>query len=171
MKKITKATYHAANVLLPLSETARILKAMKYSGMKLAEQARCLKQTKDEYESTTELWSFEDAVRASGLTREALISRYLRGKRIWLLLFISAALLALILPVAIPISGIPFSGMLFGRAMSMSFMLAGFSCLMFVRALKNQYHLWQLQTRQLGTFAEWKAAGNWLRDIFSWQQR
>lgn len=169
MKKITKATYHAANVLLPLSETARILRAMKYSGVKLAEQARRLKQAKDE--STTERLSFDDAVRASGQPREALISRYLRGKRIWLLLFISAALLALILPVAMLISGMPFSGMLFGRTLSMSFMLAGFSGLMFVRALKNQYHLWQLQTRQLGTFTEWKAAGKWLRDIFSWQQR
>lgn len=169
MKKLTKATYHAANVLLPLSETARILRAIKYSGRKLADQARRLKQVKDE--SATELLSFDDAVRASCQTREALLSRYLRGKRIWLLLFGGAALLALILPVAMLISGMPFSGMLFGRTLSMSFMLAGFSGLMFVRALKNQYHLWQLQTRQLGTFAEWKAAGNWLRDIFSWQQR
>ncbi|WP_149543252.1 conjugal transfer protein TraX [Serratia marcescens] len=169
MKKFTKATYHIANVLLPLSETARILRAMKYSGGKLAEQARRLKQVKDE--STTELLSFDDAIRASGQTREVLLSRYLRSKRIWLLLFGGAALLALFLPVAMLISGIPFSGMLFGRTLSMSFMLAGFSGLMFVRALKNQYHLWQLQTRQLGTFAEWKSAGNWLRDIFSWQQR
>lgn len=169
MKKFTRATYHAANALLPLSETARILRAMKYSGGKLADQARRLKQVKDE--SATDLLSFDEAVRASGQTRDALISRYLRGKRIWFLLFISAALLALCLPVAMLISGVPFSGMLLGRTLSMSFMLAGFSGLMFVRVLKNQYHLWQLQTRQLGTFTQWKAAGSWLRDIFSWQQR
>jgi hypothetical protein len=77
MKKFTRVTYHAANVLLPLSETARILRAMKYSGAKLAEQARRLKQVKDE--SATELLSFDDAVRASGQTREVLLSRYLRG--------------------------------------------------------------------------------------------
>ncbi|MDN0112704.1 conjugal transfer protein TraX [Yersinia mollaretii] len=169
MKKFTKATYHAANVLLPLSETARILRAMKYSGVKLGEQARRLKQAKDE--STTELLSFDDAVRASGQTREVLISSHLRGKRIWLLLFVGAAMLALILPVAMILSGTLFSGILFSRTLSMSFMLAGFGGLMFIRALKNQYHLWQLQTRQLGTFAEWKATRNWLRDIFSWQLR
>lgn len=167
MKKFTKATYHAANVLLPLYETARILRAMKYSGGKLAYQARRLKQAKDK--STTELLSFDDAVSASGQNREALISRYLRGKCIWLLLFGGAALLALILPVAMFLSGAAFSGILISRTLSLSFMLAAFSGLMFVRALKNQYRLWQLQTCQLGTFAEWKAAGSWLRDIFSWQ--
>lgn len=53
----------------------------------------------------------------------------------------------------------------------MAFMLVGFAGLMFARALNSQYHLWQLQARYLGTFAEWKAAGHWLRDIFSWQLR
>ncbi|WP_337263688.1 MULTISPECIES: conjugal transfer protein TraX [unclassified Serratia (in: enterobacteria)] len=169
MKKLTKATYHTANVLLPLSETARILRAMKYSATTLADQARRLKQTTPEV--SDEIRSFDDAVRDSGQSLEALTSRYLWAKRVLLLLFGMATLLALILPAAMFFSDVPFSGALFGRALSMSFMLAGFGGLMFVRALKNQYHLWQLQTRQLGTFADWRATAPWLRDIVSWQLR
>lgn len=169
MKKLAKTTYHAANVLLPLSETARMLRAMKYSGAKLVQQARRLKQAKRE--SAMEILSFDEAVRESGQSREALISRYLTTKRIWLLLSGTATLPAVMLPFAMLLPGVPFSGVLSGRILSMSFMLAGFGGLMFSRALKNQYHLWQLQTCQLGTFAQWKATGNCLRDIFSWQLR
>lgn len=169
MKKATKLTWYAANVVLPLSETARILQAIQHSAGRLAERARRLKQAKDK--SLAEQLSFDEAVRASGKSREALIQRYLFAKRIGLLLFTVAAFVTVLLPLALFLAGPPFSEVLFGRVLSLSFMLAGFSGWMFANTLKNQYHLWQLQTRQLGTFAQWKATGHWLQDIFSWRIR
>jgi FlaA1/EpsC-like NDP-sugar epimerase len=169
MKKIYKVTWYAANVLLPLSETARILRTMKYSGSKLAEQARRLKQEKQT--ASNEILSFDEALRISGMSHETLIRRYLSTKRIWLMLFGVAVIFIVLLPFATLMVEGPVSGTLIVRVMSMAFMLVGFAGLMFARSLNSQYHLWQLQARYLGTFAEWKAAGHWLRDIFSWQLR
>lgn len=167
MKKLTKTAYYTTNVLLPLFETKLILRTIKYSGSKLAEHARRLKQAKAM--SSDEILSFNDAVRESGQSLEALIRRYCTAKRIWLILLGLIGLLALLLPISLILAGVPISGILLSRVISLSFMLVGFGSLMFVRALICQFRLWQLQTRQLGTFAEWRATQTWLRDIFSWR--
>lgn len=167
MKKATKYTYYAANLLVPLGETLRIGRAMKHAGMQLAEQARRLKLVSDK--SSDEEVSFEEAVAQSGYTREVLIKRFLRAKRVWLLIFSLATLLTTALPLSLFLPDIPLAGIV--RILSMMFMLAGFSGLMFVRALKNQFHLWQLQTGRLGTFAQWKNDRRWLRDTLGWTLR
>lgn len=169
MKKIAKKTYFAANLVLPLSESAQIIRAMKYSGSKLAEQAHRLKQEKKA--EPDDVLSFDEAVSASGMSRETLIRRHLSTKRIWLLLFAVAVIFIVLIPLAMLLIEGPVSGGLILRVISMTFMLAGFAGLMFARALKNQFHLWQLQTRHLGTFAEWKTTGHWLRDVFSLKLR
>lgn len=169
MRKINKITWHAANVLLPLSESARIVRAMKYSGSKLAESARRLKQEKQI--ASNEILSFDEAIRVSGMSHETLIRRYLSTKRVWLLLLGVALFFIMLLPLAILLITGPVSDGLILRVISMDVMLGGFAGLAFARALKSQYHLWQLQARHLGTFAEWKATSRWLWDIFSWQLR
>jgi hypothetical protein len=169
MNKAKKVAWSAANIILPLSESARIMRAMKYSATLLTVRVRKLRI--DRHASTDEILSFDEAVRESGMSREALISRFLFAKRLWLLLSVTAVTLALMLPAAILLSELPSSAGLLARTLSLSFMLAGFSGLAFARALNNQFHLWHLQTRQLGSFAEWKASGNWLRDILSWKLR
>lgn len=95
--------------------------------------------------------------------------RFLRAKRVWLLIFTLVTLLATALPLSLFLPDIPLPGVV--RILSMMFMLAGFSGLMFVRALKNQFHLWQLQTGSLGTFAQWKTDRRWLRDTLGWTLR
>lgn len=167
MKKATKYTYYAANLVLPLGETLRIGRAMKYAGMKLAEQASRLKPVSEA--ASDEEVSFDEAVAQSGYTRDVLITRFLRAKRVWLLIFALVALLTIALPLSLFLPDIPLPGIV--RILSMTFMLAGFSGLMFVRALKNQLHLWQLQTGSLGTFAQWKNDRSWLRDTLSWTLR
>ncbi|WP_447874323.1 secretion/conjugation apparatus DotM-related subunit [Serratia fonticola] len=108
MKKIYKVTWYAANVLLPLSETARILRTMKYSGSKLAEQARRLKQEKQT--ASNEILSFDEAIRISGMSHETLIRRYLSTKRIWLMLFGVAVIFIVLLPFATLMVEGPVSG-------------------------------------------------------------
>jgi hypothetical protein len=166
MKKITRITWHGINVFLPLSETSRMVRAARYIATRNATQLRRLLPTRNKEVSSP--LSFIEAVRASGLTREQLIQRYWREKRVWLLICILTALLALVLPVGWWMSDVPPSGLLVLRIASLLFMLAGFAGLLFVRALHNQYRLWQLQTNQLGTFAEWKAKERWLRATLSW---
>lgn len=163
MKKIT---WHITNILFPLSESARIIRAMKYSGSKLAEQARRLKKEKKAVSG--EICTFDEVVSVSGMSHDMLIRRYLSIKRAWLLLFSITFLFIMLLPLAVLLTEGPVSDGLILRLISMVFMLSGFAGLMFARMLKSQYHLWQLQTRRLGTFAEWKATGHPLRDIFSW---
>lgn len=169
MKKINKITWHTVNVLLPLSESARIVRAMKYSGNKLVEQTRRLKQEKPA--TSDEILSFDEAVRVSGMSYETLIRRYISNKRIWLLLFGVAALFIVLFPLTMLLIEGPVSDGLILRVISTTFMLSGFAGLMFARALTSQYRLWQLQVRHLGTFAEWQATDHWLRDIFSWHLR
>ncbi len=169
MSKAKKIAWSAANIILPLSGGARIIRAMKYSATHLTVRVRKLRM--DRHASTDEILSFDEAVKESGLSREALIPRFLFAKRLWLLLSVTAIVLALMLPAAMLLSELPSSAGLLARTLSLSFMLIGFSGLAFIRALNNQFHLWHLQTRQLGSFAEWKTTGNWLRDIFSWKLR
>lgn len=169
MGKVTKGkvAWHAANIFLPLSESARILRAIKYSGSKLNERVSLL--LGDKKENSDDIISFEEAVSASGYSREVLISRYLTNKRIWL----SLVLIAIVISISIPIigfsSGVFISMVAICRALSMSFMLLGFGCWSFAKALVCQYRIWQLQTYELGSLADWKSTNHWFQDILSWK--
>lgn len=166
MKKWTKIAYHSANVLLPLSETARMVRAGRHVAGRHAEQIRRLfpKRTAADVGELT----FDEAVAASGLSRERLINRYLLNKRVWLGLFALAVLPVLMLPAALLLADIPAPGLLAVRTASLVFMLACFAGLLFARAMKSQLHLWQLQSGRLGSFADWRAERRWLRDVFRW---
>lgn len=166
MKKWTKIAYHSANVLLPLSETARMVRAGRHVAGRHAEQIRRLfpkRAAADARELT-----FDEAVAASGLSRERLINRYLLNKRVWLVLFALAVLPVLMLPAALLLADIPAPGLLAVRTASLVFMLACFAGLLFARAMKSQLHLWQLQSGRLGSFADWRTERRWLRDVFRW---
>lgn len=168
MKKWTKAAYHTANILLPLSESARMVRAGRHVASRLTEQTRQLMPVKDDLTDAPEL-TFDEAVTASGLSREVLMRRYLLGKRIWLAMFIVTVAIMLIMPLAFIASDIPATGMLLIRMASLEFMLAAFASLVFACALKNQYRFWQLQSSHLGTFAEWRSSRSWVIEILSWR--
>ncbi|MGL4769466.1 MAG: conjugal transfer protein TraX [Plesiomonas shigelloides] len=169
MGKVTKGkvAWHAANIFLPLSESARVLRAIKYSGSKLKERVSSFKRNRRK--NSDDIISFDEAVSASGYSREVLISRYLTNKRIWLSLVVIATVISISIPIIGFSSGVFVSTVAICRALSMFFMLLGFGCLSFVKALVCQYRIWQLQTYELGSFADWKSTNHWFQDILSWK--
>lgn len=169
MGKVTKGkvAWHAANICLPLSESARVLRAIKYSGSKLKERVISFKRNRRK--NSDDIISFDEAVSASGYSREVLISRYLTNKRIWLSLVVIATVISISIPIVGFSSGVFVSTVAICRALSMFFMLLGFGCLSFVKALVCQYRIWQLQTYELGSLADWKSTNHWFQDILSWK--
>ncbi|EME5107781.1 conjugal transfer protein TraX [Salmonella enterica] len=167
MKKVTKKAFFAANLVLPLWETGRIVNAARYAAKTHADRFRKLVPEKSSSEE--EELTFSEAVKASGHSRESLIRRYLLAKRIWLTMFVIAAGLVLLLPIATFSSGVPMSGVLMFRLLSMMFMLCAFAGMLFVNAMKNQFRLWQLACMELGAFAQWRASTAWVKEVFNWR--
>ncbi|UJT80903.1 conjugal transfer protein TraX (plasmid) [Edwardsiella piscicida] len=171
MKKIRKKVWLAANLILPLWEAGRMAHAARYAAEKNAERFRRLWPESAKRE--TEMLSFDEAVAASGHSRESLMRRYLLAKRIWLSMFASAVSIVILLPVGTLtlLTAPPSSGVLLVRMLSLMFMISTFAGMLFVCAMKNQFHLWQLLNRELGSFSQWRATGTWLKEIFSWRAR
>lgn len=167
MKKIRKKAWFAANLVLPLWEAGRMVHAARYAAEKNVERFRRLwpEATRKE----TKILSFDEAVAASGYSRESLMQRYLVAKRIWLAMFVAAVCIFILLPVGTLLTASPGSGMLLMRMLSLMFMIAAFAGMLFVCAMKNQFHLWQLLTRELGSFSQWRETGTWLKELFSWR--
>lgn len=169
MKKLTKtkAAYFAANLLLPLSDLSRIMKTARYALARNAERLRRIKPVAAT--DGPEVLSFGAAVAASGSSRDALMRRYLLIKRVWLSTFSVVSAATLLLLAATLQAGVPVTGIFLMRVLSLMFMLTGLSGLLFALTLKNQFRLWQLARQELGTFAEWRATGTWLQDVFCWR--
>lgn len=163
---LKKSAWMGGNVLLPLYETRTVLRAITYAGSQKIHQIRQLRRTRKE-EADVE-YSFDDAVAATGCSREALMQRYRFGKRLWLTLCLLCLLITLALFTSVAIHATSLTGSGWWRTLSLLFALSGFSALLFTGALKNQYRLWQLQTRKLGTFQAWQVETAWLRSIFRW---
>ncbi|MNB70159.1 hypothetical protein D3C76_790950 [compost metagenome] len=167
MKKPGKKVWHAANLVLPLWEAGRMVHAARYAAEKNAERLRRL--WPEAARGKTETLSFEEAVAASGHSRESLMRRYLLAKRIWLAMFVAAVSLVILLPVGTLLAAPPGAGVLLIRMLSLMFMISAFAGMLFVCAMKNQFHLWQLVRQELGSFAQWRATGTWLKELFSWR--
>lgn len=167
MKKVGKKAWFAANLVLPLWEAGRMVNAARYAAEKNAERFRRL--WPEAARKEIEILSFDEAVAASGHNRESLMRRYLLAKRIWLAMFVVAVSIVILLPVGTLLAAPPGSGVLLVRMFSLMFMISAFAGMLFVCAMKNQFHLWQLLSQQLGSFTQWRATGTWLKELFSWR--
>jgi len=167
MKKIGKKAWFAANLVLPLWEAGRMVHAARYAAEQNAERFRRVWPNK--LKGNTDELSFDEAVVASGCSREMLIRRYLLSKRILLVMFLIASVFAILLPVGTLIAAGPGAGVLLIRSLFLTFTMIAFAGMVFAYAMKHQLRLWQLTTRELGSFAQWRATGRWVKDIFSWR--
>lgn len=161
-----KYSWRAASLLLPLPEVRWVLRTLNYAGKKKMAQVKDLRRRYREEKDLA--LTFDEAVSASGRTREELTARFRLGKRLWLLLFIPVAIFTLALLFAVLVNATTLDSLILWRAGSMLFALTGFCTLLFSGALKCQLRLWQLQTGHLGTFQEWRATGRWLTSILNW---
>lgn len=167
MKKSSKKVYYTANLFLPLSDIKRVAKTVRHVLLSSAERLRRIKPATASDDG--KVLSFREAVAASGCSRDALMRRYLLIKRVWLSTFSLVFAGTLLLLAATLLAGVPVAGVFLIRVLSLMFMLSGLCGLLFVLTLKNQFHLWQLARQRLGTFAEWRATGTWLKDVFCWR--
>lgn len=163
--KSRRIAWKAANLLLPLWEAGRMIHAARYAAQKNVERFQRIWPEKARQRRS--VLSFDEAVAASGHHREVLIQRYLLSKRLLLVMFLLASGLALLLPVStLATMG---AGIVLVRMLSMTFTISAFAGMLFVFAMKNQLRIWQLTTRELGSFAQWQTKRPWLKDIFSWR--
>ena len=167
MKKIGKKAWFTVNLVLPLWEAGRMVHAARYAAEKNAERFRRLKPESTKKE--TETLSFDEAVAASGQSRESLIRRYLLAKRIWLMMFFMTVGVLMLLPIVTLASELPVYGVFLFRLLSMMFMLAAFASMLFVNAMKNQFRIWQLLNKELGPFTQWRTSQAWIKDVFTWR--
>lgn len=157
--KALKTLYYGANMLVPLTEGRRVVRAMAYAITSQRDRLRSHRQARTA-ENEQEL-TFDAAVKQSGQTVPALLGQYRLRKQVWLALGILPVLAAAVLDGAAFSAGFQY-GELAWRLLTLNFMLAGFTGLTVVRAMQCQYRCWQLQTRQLGTFARWRRETRWL---------
>jgi len=166
-KKSKRIAWKAANLVLPLWEAGRMVNAARYAAEKNAERFQRIWPEKARQNKS--VLSFDEAVAASGHSREVLIQRYLLSKRILLVMFLLASGLALLLPVTTLATMGTGAGIVLVRMLSLTFTISAFAGMLFVFAMKNQLRIWQLTTRELGSFAQWRTKRPWLKDIFSWR--
>lgn len=166
-KKSKRIAWKTANLVLPLWETGRMIHAARYVAEKNAERFQRIWPEKARQNKS--VLSFDEAVAASGHSREVLIQRYLISKRILLVMFLLASGLALLLPVTTLATMGTGAGIVLVRMLSLTFTITAFAGMVFVFAMKNQLRIWQLTTRELGSFAQWRTKRPWLKDIFSWR--
>lgn len=164
--RLKQTVWYGGNLLLPLFETRMTIRAVRYLSVTKLAQIRELRRLRKE--ENQQYYSFDEALAASGRTREDLLARYCFGKRLWLMLFIPGTLLSLFLLAAMLANASDLKTIGWWRTGSMLLVLTSFSALMFCGALKSAYRLWQLRTEKLGTFQEWRATGRWLRDTLGW---
>lgn len=163
---LNKTAWYSGNILLPLFETRMVLRAFKYVSVKKLAQVRELRRLRKE--ENQQIYTFEEAVEASGRSRDELLARYCFGKRLWLMLFFPCVLISLLLMIVIVVHASELTEMGWWRTCTLLLTVMSFSALLFCGALKSAYRHWQLQTERLGTFQEWQATERWLHDIFSW---
>ncbi|MBP1039169.1 conjugal transfer protein TraX [Serratia fonticola] len=165
-KKPKRIAWKTANLVLPLWEAGRMIHAARYAAEKNAERFQRIWPEKAQQNKN--VLSFDEAVAASGHSREVLIQRYLLSKRILLVMFLLASGLALLLPVTTLATMGTGAGIVLVRMLSLTFTISAFAGMLFVFAMKNQLRIWQLTTSELGSFALWRTKRHWFKDIFSW---
>lgn len=161
-----KTLFRVGNLLLPLWEGRFMLRTASYAARKHQERLSRLRQTKDDAGNGAAM-TFDEAMAASPHTEPVLLRQFLLKKRLWLILLALPVTMALILNTAFFTAG-PLPPTLLWRLLSLNLMLAGFAGLTLAKAVQSQFYRWQLQTRQLAPFSDWRRSTAWLKTTLSW---
>lgn len=171
--RLKKTAWYTANIFIPLSETRLTMNTIIPSWKKQFQRIRVARKLMGRRQRNQTAYTWAEAVALTGMTPAQLEQRFLRRKRLYLVLSALPALLATGLLLALLISGI-YTPMAFMRIVIMVLILLGLASIPGLQVVICSWRLWQLREQRVsveeqGTFRDFTHSRPWIREsLLSW---
>ncbi|EFH6852324.1 conjugal transfer protein TraX [Escherichia coli] len=171
--RLKKTAWYTANIFIPLSETRLTMNTIIPSWKKQFQRIRVARKLMGRRQRNQTAYTWAEAVALTGMTPAQLEQRFLRRKRLYLVLSALPALLATGLLLALLVSGI-YTPMAFMRVVIMVLILLGLASIPGLQVVICSWRLWQLREQRVsveeqGTFRDFTHGRSWIREsLLSW---
>ena len=171
--RLKKTAWYTANIFIPLSETRLTMNTIIPSWKKQFQRIRVARKLMGRRQRNQTAYTWAEAVALTGMTPAQLEQRFLRRKRLYLVLSVLPALLATGLLLALLVSGI-YTPMAFMRVVIMVLILLGLASIPGLQVVICSWRLWQLREQRVsveeqGTFRDFTHGRPWIREsLLSW---
>lgn len=171
--RLKKKAWYTANIFIPLSETRLTMNTIIPSWKKQFQRIRVARKLMGRRQRNQTAYTWAEAVALTGMTPAQLEQRFLRRKRLYLVLSALPALLATGLLLALLVSGI-YTPMAFMRVVIMILILLGLASIPGLQVVICSWRLWQLREQRVsveeqGTFRDFTHGRPWIREsLLSW---
>lgn len=171
--RLKKTAWYTANIFIPLSETRLTMNTIIPSWKKQFQRIRVARKLMGRRQRNQTAYTWAEAVALTGMTPAQLEQRFLRRKRLYLVLSTLPALLATGLLLALLVSGI-YTPMAFMRVVIMVLILLGLASIPGLQVVICSWRLWQLREQRVsveeqGTFRDFTHGRPWIREsLLSW---
>ena len=171
--RLKKTSWYTANIFIPLSETRLTMNTIIPSWKKQFQRIRVARKLMGRRQRNQTAYTWAEAVALTGLTPAQREQRFLRRKRLYLVLSALPALLATGLLLALLVSGI-YTPMAFMRVVIMVLILLGLASIPGLQVVICSWRLWQLREQRVsveeqGTFRDFTHGRPWIREsLLSW---
>ncbi|EKJ5521381.1 conjugal transfer protein TraX [Escherichia coli] len=171
--RLKKTAWYTANIFIPLSETRLTMNTIIPSWKKQFQRIRVARKLMGRRQRNQTAYTWAEAVALTGMTPAQLEQRFLRQKRLYLVLSALPALLATGLLLALLVSGI-YTPMAFMRVVIMVLILLGLASIPGLQVVICSWRLWQLREQRVsveeqGTFRDFTHGRPWIREsLLSW---
>lgn len=171
--RLKKTAWYTANIFIPLSETRLTMNTIIPSWKKQFQRIRVARKLMGRRQRNQTAYTWAEAVALTGMTPAQLEQRFLRRKRLYLVLSALPALLAAGLLLALLVSGI-YTPMAFMRVVIMVLILLGLASIPGLQVVICSWRLWQLREQRVsveeqGTFRDFTHGRPWIREsLLSW---
>ncbi len=171
--RLKKTAWYTANIFIPLSEPRLTMNTIIPSWKKQFQRIRVARKLMGRRQRNQTAYTWAEAVALTGMTPAQLEQRFLRRKRLYLVLSALPALLATGLLLALLVSGI-YTPMAFMRVVIMVLILLGLASIPGLQVVICSWRLWQLREQRVsveeqGTFRDFTHGRPWIREsLLSW---
>ncbi|GCP05390.1 conjugal transfer protein TraX [Escherichia coli] len=171
--RLKKTAWYTANIFIPLSETRLTMNTIIPSWKKQFQRIRVARKLMGRRQRNQTTYTWAEAVALTGMTPAQLEQRFLRRKRLYLVLSALPTLLATGLLLALLVSGI-YTPMAFMRVVIMVLILLGLASIPGLQVVICSWRLWQLREQRVsveeqGTFRDFTHGRPWIREsLLSW---
>lgn len=171
--RLKKTAWYTANIFIPLSETRLTMNTIIPSWKKQFQRIRVARKLMGRRQRNQTAYTWAEAVALTGMTPAQLEQRFLRRKRLYLVLSALPTLLATGLLLALLVSGI-YTPMAFMRVVIMVLILLGLVSIPGLQVVICSWRLWQLREQRVsveeqGTFRDFTHGRPWIREsLLSW---
>ena len=171
--RLKKTAWYTANIFIPLSETRLTMNTIIPSWKKQFQRIRVARKLMGRRQRNQTAYTWAEAVALTGMTPAQLEQRFLRRKRLYLVLSALPTLLATGLLLALLVSGI-YTPMAFMRVVIMVLILLGLASIPGLQVVICSWRLWQLREQRVsveeqGTFRDFTHNRPCIREsLLSW---